>query len=309
MCPPASISFLAVACGQAHRHRCFSFECVNAALIVSICSALFVAGGVFWQVTLYRLSGARLKVELVFAFRHEGGTRTRARTLKPLSWANDFAKDCSVFGIEYGLVRVTNIGRTPVSVENISFDTGRVRWFSRGRYTVRPPQFMEPGSEKPRLNLEAPVRLEPGDNVTVGFLLWPPPGIPGWLPTDRDITVRGSAHAVGRRRATRSARRFGWWLPKNATSAFEDVYVNPEIRVYRVLWRYCCQPSFGIAVLYRHRQVINQLREGKSHYGIQAYLDANAPNELNGFVAFDVFRAFHQGPRCSGRPGRCSRVR
>jgi hypothetical protein len=48
------------------------------------------------------------------------------------------------------------------------------------------------------------------------------------------VTIRGSATAVGRRR-TRSKQRYAWKLPKGATTRFSDRPPRPELLVYRQL--------------------------------------------------------------------------
>jgi hypothetical protein len=65
-------------------------------------------------------------------------------------------------GIEYAKVRVINIGRTPVSVEDISLDLGHERWFRRWRKTVIPMQFIDPNEKSPQDVDLSPRRLDPG---------------------------------------------------------------------------------------------------------------------------------------------------
>jgi hypothetical protein len=70
----------------------------------------------------------------------------------------------SPFGVEYGRVRVTNIGRTALSVENISFEVRRrYRWTPRRRRaTLQPMQFMHKDADpkQHRLDPSDPIRLE-----------------------------------------------------------------------------------------------------------------------------------------------------
>jgi hypothetical protein len=95
------------------------------ALIVSICSATFTGGGLVAQYLLYRFNGARLKVQLVFCFRTDWGlTMSCTGPRRRISFERWREGRNIGLGIEYAKVRVTNIGRTPVSVEDISFDTG-----------------------------------------------------------------------------------------------------------------------------------------------------------------------------------------
>ena len=110
------------------------------ALIVSI-------GGAVTTFVLYWLSGARLKVQMVFGYRDQVGKTVTyptfpTRKRRP-SWKT-FEQHALPLGIEYAVVRVTNIGRTPVSVENISLDLGRAQWRTRRRNLVTPRHFAVP---------------------------------------------------------------------------------------------------------------------------------------------------------------------
>lgn len=280
----------------------------DAALIVSTCSAAFTGSGLLAQYLLYRYNGARLKVQLVFCYRADWGmtmsvTGSRRRiTLDRMRQGHHVD-----LGIEYAKVRVTNIGRTPISVENISFDLGRARWFRRWRHTVVPMLFIDPNDKKSaaEVDLLAPQRLEPGDNITRSYHLWPTLGNPNQFKHRkfRRLVVRGSAQAVGRR-ATRSRRRDAWRYRKGELSTFNDIAVPPpEIRVYRALW----QHSYGKGretnpVLY-HRQILKLLEEGKSDEELRVYLDGRntdpntgqpKPFQTNHMVAYDAHHAFHK---------------
>lgn len=274
------------------------------ALIVSICSAMFTGGGLITQLLLYRFNGARLKVQLVFCYRTDfsmllscTGSRKRISFER---WRNEHRID---LGIEYAKVRVTNIGRTPVSVEDISFDLGRVRWFRRWRHIVIPMQFIDPNEKQPKEVDLSPHRLDPGDNITVSFHLWPTLGNPDQFkhPKFRRLVVRGSARAVGRN-ATRSRRRDAWRFRKGELSAFHDVAIpSPEVRVYRSLWHH----SYGVErrPVWRHREVVKRLQDGQSPEGIRVYLDGlnidpatgePEPYQTHGIVAHEAHHAFHK---------------
>jgi hypothetical protein len=247
----------------------------DAALIVSICSATFTGGGLVAQYLLYRFNGARLKVQLVFCFRTDWGlTMSCTGPRRRISFER-WRKGRNIgLGIEYAKVRVTNIGRTPVSVEDISFDYGRDRWFRRWRKSEIPMQFIDPNDEPAKkLDLLSPQRLDPGDNITVSFHLWPTLGDPDLFKHRRfrRLVVRGSARAVGRR-VTRSRRRDAWRMRKGELSVFRDVTVPPpDLRVYRALWHH----SYGREVrpVWSHRPIMDLLREGKGEKEIEAYLD------------------------------------
>lgn len=275
------------------------------ALIVSICSATFTCGGLIAQYLLYRFNGARLKVQLVFAYRADWDLTVSCKGPRRKIKFERFRRTHNVsLGIEYAKVRVTNIGRTPVSVENISFDLGHIRWFRRWRHTVVPMQFIDP-NDQPSKNRDrlSPRRLDPGDNITECFHLWPTLGGPDLFKHRkfRRLVVRGSAQAVGRR-ASRSPRRDAWRFRKGDLSAFSDIAVPPpEVRVYRTLWHH----SYGTdqrPVVF-HRQIIKLLRDGKTDEEIRVYLDEQntdphtgqpKPFQTNHTVAYEAHHAFQK---------------
>jgi hypothetical protein len=119
-----------------------------AALVVSISAAVIALGGLVWQLFLYWLSGARLKVSLVFGYLGADGNAVRypgvRASRKPPSWSANFLGHASDLGIEYAEVRVTNIGRAPVSVEGICFDLGRCSRWSLKRNSTAPTLFYDP---------------------------------------------------------------------------------------------------------------------------------------------------------------------
>lgn len=106
-----------------------------AALIVSITSACITLGGLVWQLTRYRLSGARLRVDLLFHYHDDNRAVRQVAGSRRRPWTDPRIEQHSpeVFGIEAVRVRVTNIGRTPVSVDDISLAVGRTPWRRLGR--------------------------------------------------------------------------------------------------------------------------------------------------------------------------------
>lgn len=122
----------------------------TAAFVVSICSAAITLSGLTWQLWLYRLQGARLKIQIVFSYAEDASrTWSHHRFRKPMPFGENMFDHTSPFGIEYGSVRVTNIGRTAVSVENISFTIRHpYRWNPRGRQTIQPMQFRHKDADK-----------------------------------------------------------------------------------------------------------------------------------------------------------------
>lgn len=282
-----------------------------AAFIVSICSASVAFVGVVWQLTLYRLSGARLKVQLVFCYTDDVGHMTWSTTGRGRPTFADVRAGMdrmSDLGIEYGRVRVTNVGRTAVSVENISFSVRR-RFrltFRRRRTTIQPYQFLRKGLDPKDLTPDVanPIRLEPGGHVTAEFYLWPALSNGDHGTRAGAISVRGSAQAVGGKWATRSKRRTAWKLPAGATSYFSDVEVTPELRMFRELWSH--QHRAGLSAswaLLMRREINKRLAEGATSQAIQEYLDEGmerlddeAKYMGNVLLSFAVHREYHNDP-------------
>jgi hypothetical protein len=254
-----------------------------AALVVSICSAAVTLTGLAWQLMLYRLQGARLKVQLAFGYYTDSDvTITSTGPSIALRGLTTPGQGGLLVGVEYGLVRVTNIGRTAVSVENISFDFGRERWFTRDRIVFTPPEFHHPRTKNP--DLSGAQRVEPGANVTAAYILWPTLAKFRHPGDTRDLIVRATATPVGRK-PTRSSRRSAWRLPTGAQSWFSDLTLPPpDIRVYRVLW--------GARRAALHRDIMTRLNDGASADGIEAVLDAQGPPGNNRKVASDAHDAF-----------------
>lgn len=152
-----------------------------AALILSITSACITLGGLVWQFTLYRLSGARLRVDLLFHYRGESRAIVQTAGGKRKAFSDPQFEDHSLddLGIEAVRVRVTNVGRTPVSVDDIALDVGRTRTgkvWRRGRRWITPPTFRDEDSKDRELREptgDGPVRLEAGAVSSRVFRLWP----------------------------------------------------------------------------------------------------------------------------------------
>lgn len=280
-----------------------------AALIVSICSAAVALLGFLANLTLYKLSGARLRVQLVFCYTDEGGRQTWSKAGRGRPAFADIGRsgmmDMSPIGIEYARIRVTNVGRTAVSVENISYDVrDRFRW-PRGRHraTLQTWQFLRKDldPEELTIDLSNPVRLEPGGHITAELYMWPALAAAENGTSGGAISVRGSAQAVGRKWATRSKRRLAWKIPAGARTYFTDVDVTPELRVFRELWlhRHRARISASWALM-MYREINKRLDEGATGDAIYKYLD-EATKELddsskfmgNVLVAFDVYREYH----------------
>lgn len=272
-----------------------------AALIVSITSAWITLGGLIWQFTLYRLSGARLRVDLLFHYRDDNHAVRQVSGSKRRPWNDERVERHSpdVCGIEAVRVRVTNVGRSPVSVDDIALDVGRTpwrRWWRRGRRSITPPAFRDADSNDAELRepTTGPVRLEAGAVASRVFRMWP--ALSEELERrGENVTVRGTARMAGRRRPRLSPRRFAWTFTPGEETWFLGHEVTPELRVYRVLWRQSQHDHVGGVPLMMHREVAEQLREGASVSDIKDLLQSVKADGIFGSVAYDAHEAFHHG--------------
>lgn len=197
------------------------------ALIVSSFSAFFTLGGLVWQFLLYRLSGARIQVELrpakydslgsIIAGPPEGWNKTRAAP-------PDFYLD--EWFLDIAAVRIVNIGRTAISVSDISLDIGKSK---RGRHTRRGyPLDIHEGF------MEKVARLEPGEEITVYYNLW---AVIGDSSTrEKPLKVRASATPAGRK----AKRSKGGWLIDPDWDVLDQrdlEKVTPKLMAYRALFQ------------------------------------------------------------------------
>lgn len=265
------------------------------ALFVSIGSVCVTLGGLVWQFALYKLSGARLKVQLVFIYLDEAHVLSRNVTKKRQPWVDDDdVIKLGEYGVEAAEVRVTNVGRSPISVDDISLDLGRPKRLSRYRRSVAFLRLHDEDSRTAELRdpTDGPARLEPGDSASRVFHLWP------YLNHHIDkmggrINLRGTAHAVGRRSNTRSPRRFGWRFTSSDDTWFTNLEVTPELRVYRRAWVLSYRKHTHGVPLLMHREISTKLREGATVDGIAEYLLSLDDSGIYRTAAFDLHEAFH----------------
>lgn len=272
------------------------------ALVVSICSASVTLGGLVWQLVLYRLQGARLKVQMLFRYQTgHGMTVTVSETRRRHTWQRANSEyELHWDGIEYALVRVTNIGRTAVSVEGISFDLGRTHWYRRGRSTVTPIEFNDPSDENSKPSgLTEPRRLDPGANVSVGLHLWPALADPKLRAHRgrRRLVVRATAQAVGRR-PTRSARRYAWrFRAGDPPTWFRGYTPGPDTIVYRRLFAaHQDRWYFGgqIHPLAYAREIVERLNKGATEKDLFDLLNERIPDGIHHMLAHDLYKLFHR---------------
>ncbi len=203
-------------------------ETAQWALRVSIASAALSVIGVIWQVALYRLSGARLAVELHSGRLDSYDTLTRGpgnHSRRPLRW-----NDRGGPAIDVAIITVTNIGRSAVSVRDIGLHLGRIRngirWHALSASGI-PIAVHEGASTNAG-------RLDTGSSIVVildvqSVILqrrrerYPKP-----------VYVRAVATPSGRRKRRSSLRR-RWKIAPEQLSIWDDVVVDDEARLYHAV--------------------------------------------------------------------------
>ena len=202
------------------------------ALLVAVLSAAFTAGGLIWQLLLYRLSGHRLLIRLVPVVLDSMNTIVRGpeRGFKADA-PSEITKTLDPWTMDLSQVTVTNIGRLPVSVSEIALDVRtRPRRESRKRHTVRGDPLQVDGA-----STEDTIRIEAGESVHVLFDVWAL--VNGIRKRGaKTVIVRGSARAAGRR-ARRSPWQRRWVLDENQESLRDSGALGPAQRAFRALWR------------------------------------------------------------------------
>lgn len=206
------------------------------ALTVAIASVCISLAGLVWNLTLYRLSGARLNVRLIPAMLTAQGTLMRGpdkgwRKSIPDEFADGVDRELFV---DLAIIKVTNVGRAPVSVSDISLDFGRSGWWPWWRHTIS-------GTPIPiheRSAVDGDVRLEAGASVSVAIDSRPliDHGLSRTSKGKRSI--RATATAAGRR-PTRSAWRRRW-THRNLSRRYYPAESTPEreafVEVFRAVY-------------------------------------------------------------------------
>lgn len=206
------------------------------AILVSVASACVSLGGLIWNLLLYRLSGARLNVRLIPAILTAQGTLMRGpdkgwRKSLPDEFADGV--DRQLF-VDLAIIKVTNVGRAPVSVSDISLDFGWSGWRPWWRHTIG-------GTAIPIHECSAvkgDVRLEPGSTISIAIDAKPLIDHGLSITSRGKRSIRATATAAGRR-PTRSAwlRR---WTHRNLSKRYYPAESSPErdafVEVFRAVY-------------------------------------------------------------------------
>lgn len=207
-------------------------ETARLALIVSGISAAVAAAGLVWQLSLYRLTGARLVVRLIPGIITDNGTLIRGPAK---GWGRGFPRVIEWSGgrpwVDVAVIEVVNVGRTAISLSGFSFDVGSdPRWKLWRRHTVG----MRPVAIHGGLGDVNNVRVEPADAVFAVFDAWP--AIEAGRKIRKRVRVRASVAPAGRRRA-RSAFRHRWKIEDGQASVWPHGPDTDQVALFQAVWR------------------------------------------------------------------------
>lgn len=203
-----------------------------AALTVAISSACISLVSLVWNLTLYRLSGARLVVRLTPAILTAQGHLLRG---PEKGWSGQIPES---FGnvdrdhfVDLAIIKVTNVGRTPVSVSDITLDFGRSGWRPGWRHTVGgAPIPIHECSE-----VAGDVRLEAGSGVSVAIDHQPLIDYGLQHRSKRSRSIRATATAAGRRPTRSSWRRR--WSQGDDSKRYYPAVATPERQAFVEVFR------------------------------------------------------------------------
>lgn len=212
-------------------------EIVRWAFWVAIASAVFSGTALFWSIRLHFLLGPRLVVRLTPGVLTEVGHLIRG---PEKGWRGGETRwSVEAVGnrpwMEVALIRVTNFGRTAVSVSDLALDFGTIpRWKPWARYTIAgTPVQVHEGAATAMAH-----RLDTGQSVTVICDLWELIAAARKDRSDVTLRVRGSALPAGRRtRRIRSSRSRRWKIRPADDSLWPHGPNHEQLLLFRAVWR------------------------------------------------------------------------
>ncbi|MEV4893918.1 hypothetical protein AB0K48_31485, partial [Nonomuraea sp. NPDC055795] len=237
----------------------------------------------------YRLSGARLEVQLIPAVLDIHGTIVRGPEKGWSSRTQPAAlfKELNEWNIELAEVRITNVGRTAISVSEISLDYGRFRRWRLGRYLIRGTPVAAHGC-----SMDDIIRLDPGSSTSVLFDFW--------LLSDKTrramawrkvLHVRATAKPAGRS-VVRSRWRKRWSISRNHDRFLSFKSSTAEMAAFRTLWRrlYVDESSRNM-ISATWFTILPMLKKGASDHEMGQEMD-KILGPGNRLLAFDINTEF-----------------
>jgi hypothetical protein len=175
----------------------------QAALTIALVSIAISIVGLLWQLTLYRLSGARIRIGFTpVVMTHRGTIVKGSRGQWPKQLPGIAELQESDLWVELAQIDIANVGRTAIWASGIGLDFGPESLLRRRqRLTLSLRPFGVGGG----LIDNSPTRLEPGQAVVMYVTLRESITWAGGHHRHERIAVRGTATLAGRR-----AKRSPW---------------------------------------------------------------------------------------------------
>lgn len=215
----------------------------GAAIVIAVGSAVIALGSLVWQICLFRLSGARVRLDVAPTVMTHRGTIV---TWTTRTWPNrpqDVRIDDQDMWVELVRLRVANLGRSVVWVADLGLDFGRESAFRRRSRTT---MTLRPIAVAGGVGDNEPIRLEPGQSASmfipiVDSIEW------ASKQTGKAKVLVKAVSTFGGMRTQRSRRRRSWKVSPEA-ARYPHATVTPNTRLYRLLLE--SWPSSDISGLY-----------------------------------------------------------
>lgn len=202
------------------------------ALWVAIASAAVSLTSLAWQLTLYRLSGARIVVRLVPAVLTETGHIIRGPAK---GWRASMPPEINIVQnrpwVDAAVIEMVNVGRSPISLSTINLDVGASpRWKPWKRHTVGMPPIAIHGGLAD-LN---EVRLDAAHSVFAIVDFWP--AVAAARKLRHGVYVRASVLPAGRR-AKRSSWHHRWTIGPDQKHLWPLGPEGDQVQLFQTVWR------------------------------------------------------------------------
>jgi hypothetical protein len=211
------------------------------AIYISSAAVALSLASLAWQVAQYRLVGPRLVIELFAVTMDQRGV---CRETGPGGWPTGMAdldgraidgSGLEGITVELAHIRVTNVGRLPVSVRDVMLDLGplhgplSLQWWRRAGMGGGGTSLLGGSTDNV-------IRLETG--AFASFVFAPRSTLSALADAKgRILEVRGSARAAGQRRARVSPWRKRWLIGPNQKAMDPLAEPSPEVAAYRALFQ------------------------------------------------------------------------
>jgi hypothetical protein len=244
-----------------------------AVVIASVSLSVSIVG-MIWQLALYRLSGARIRIAITRAvMTHRGMILVGHRGQWPVVSTGAASLQEGDLWVELAKVDIANIGRTAIWASDIGIDFGADGSFKR-RFRMRAS--CRPLAIAGSLANNASRRLEPGEAVVMYV---PLVEMIKWARNERrssHVIIRGTATLAGRR-AELSPWRHALRVRKGDSGRLPHQQATDEVLVYQALVDHW--PTSDVRCLYKAwldvwNGLLPESHEGALEEALASYLDS-----------------------------------